>query len=281
MSAEAWKYIYASVVGTSHIKIDMPCQDSSACAIFNINGSQVLVAVVSDGAGSAQRADVGSSLACSLFVQEMEALFENEGGVHDITREFVESWLIRFHHEVDLRAEGEGLTSRDFACTLLATVIGRDCAAFMQIGDGAIVILSQEEPDDYSWVFWPQQGQYANETYFATDAEAAGKLAYDFIERRIDEVAIFTDGIQGLALHYESQTAHIPFFRPVFEWLRPTSAEDSEKLSASLATYLNSPKVNEYTDDDKTLILATRRPKYPPPVPVEDSHDSQSDAATL
>ena len=53
-----------------------------------MEGSEVLVAVASDGAGSAKRADVGSALACSLFLQEMEALL-TDGEIESITEDFL------------------------------------------------------------------------------------------------------------------------------------------------------------------------------------------------
>ena len=159
MISATWKIIFGSVIGTSHSKAGIPCQDKSECKIFSCpDGSSVLVAVAADGAGSAQKAEIGASLACSLFVDEMGALFECGGDVRSITREFAERWITRFHNEITLRAEAEGLNSQDFACTLLAAVVGPDCAAFLQIGDGAIVISSPEDPDFYGWVFWPQQG---------------------------------------------------------------------------------------------------------------------------
>ena len=257
-----WKYISASVMGTSHTRTGTPCQDSSVCRVLTVkDGSEVLVAVAADGAGSAQRADAGSALACSLFVQEMEALFDPDavGDVSHITKEFLTNWLTSFQREVAVRAENEELTSRDFACTLVVAIIGQESAAFAQIGDGAIIVPSPEEPDEYCYVFWPQKGEYANETYFATDPEAHNKIQYDYIPRRLDEVAVLTDGIQNLALHYQTQTAHNPFFRPVFAWLRPAPEAYSKKFTKSLAAYLDSEKINEATDDDKSLILATRR----------------------
>ena len=257
-----WKYISASVVGTSHVLTGTPCQDNSVCRVFTLrDGSEVLVAVAADGAGSAKRADVGSTLACSLLVQEMEALFEAEaeGGVGDITEEFLKNWLTSFQREVAIRAEHEELRARDFACTLVAAIIGQESAAFAQIGDGAIIVPSPEEPDEYCYVFWPQKGEYANETYFATDVEAHTKIQFDFVPCRIDEVAVLTDGIQNLALHYQSQTAHNPFFQPIFRWLRPAPENYTDKFTTSLAAYLDSKKINQATDDDKTLILATRR----------------------
>ena len=256
----AWKHISASVVGTSHVLTGTPCQDSSVCRVFTLeDGSEVLVAVASDGAGSAKRAEEGSALACSLLIQEMEALFGAEGELSEITKEFLTSWLVSFQREVTLRAEHEELRARDFACTLVAAIIGERSAVFAQIGDGAMVVPSPEEPDEYCYIFWPQKGEYANETYFATDPEAYTRLQYDYVPRRIDEVAVLTDGIQNLALHYQTQSAHNPFFVPVFAWLRPASENDADKFTASLATYLASEKINQATDDDKTLILATRR----------------------
>ena len=238
------------------------------------------MAVASDGAGSARRGEAGAELACSLFTAEVEALLSDGRGIRDITREFAQAWLTHFRDRVEVLAESEGLTPRDYACTLLAAVVGTNSAVFMQVDDGAIVIPDRDTPEEYCWVFWPQQGQYANQTYFATEDNALDRLDHTLISERVDEVAVFTDGVQSLALHYESQTAHTPFFGPVFAWLRPAPSGWSEKLSASLAVYLDSAKVNERTDDDKTLILATRRAAVDPP--PESRPESHADAdATL
>jgi hypothetical protein len=62
-----------------------------------------------------------------------------------------------------------------------------------------------------------------------------------------------------LALDFRAQTAYEPFFSPMFNWLRASADGRSVELSNSLTVYLASEKVNSRTDDDKTLILATRR----------------------
>lgn len=113
---------------------------------------------------------------------------------------------------------------------------------------------------------------YADQVPFADPPEAAERLEFELVNERVDEVALFTDGLQNLALHFQTQTAHTPFFRPMFEWLRPAPEGRREKLSASLAAFLDSPKVNDCTDDDKTLILATRRD-----IEVIGTHNSQND----
>lgn len=79
------------------------------------------------------------------------------------------------------------------------------------------------------------------------------------MEERIDEVALLSDGLQRLALHYQTRTAHAAFFKPMLATLRDASEDALESLSARLEDYLSSPAVNERTDDDKTLVLASRR----------------------
>ncbi|OCT15814.1 hypothetical protein A8709_09295 [Paenibacillus pectinilyticus] len=255
----SWKYAFASVKGTSHEKNGLPCQDASLCEILkDKNGQDILVAVVSDGAGSAPLSDQGSKLICALFMDEMKALLATGQGTEDVTETFFKTWLNYFQKEIKVRAEISSGTPRDFACTFLCAIISNECEIFAQIGDGAIVVSN--ELDHYLWVFWPHQGEYENTTFFATDVKAEEWLQY---ERRKGvpcfEVALFSDGLQRLALHYQTQSAHSPFFRPFFSALRSQEQSVSDKYTQSLISFLGSPPVNERTDDDKTFILATRR----------------------
>lgn len=273
MSGEQWRYIFASVAGASHEKNDLPCQDVSACRVLaDADGAPVLVAVVADGAGSAPHSDVGASLACSLITSKATH-FLQQSNLRGLTRDIIAEWLRAFRLQVRARAAARSLTARDFACTALAAIVGEERAAFLQIGDGAIVVSRRDEPDEYAWVFWPQQGEYANTTYFATDGAASERLAFEVVDGRVDEAVLFTDGLQLLALHYESRTAFAPFFRPFFAALRPAAAGHSARLSEALAGFLRSPRVTARTDDDKTLVVATRRPAalLPAPAPAADS----------
>ncbi|WP_172195797.1 PP2C family serine/threonine-protein phosphatase [Saccharibacillus qingshengii] len=252
-----WKYANVSVRGTSHAKNDTPCQDYSLSRTFEgPGGTQVLLAAASDGAGSASRSDEGSELACTLFADAVGRHFDRGGQVEELTREFCESWLGRFQRAVRARAAKAGCRSREFACTFLAAVICEGAAVFIQIGDGAIVYAEKE--DEYMWAFWPQQGEYENMTYFATQSSAKKFLQHSLhTERTYGEVAVFTDGLQRLALHYQTRSAYAPFFRPFFSVLRRLEEEDHTRYSDSLRAFLDSDRVNDRTDDDKTLVLAT------------------------
>ncbi len=281
MTLTDWNYIAASVTGTSHTSAGLSCQDASQCSVLRLaDGSPILVATAADGAGSATRSRAGADLACSLFLSEMTALFENGGVISDINREFAGGWLKSFQNEIGIRAEAAELTPRDFACTFLAAVIGSDVAAFIQIGDGAIVISSFKDPDDFGCVFWPQKGEFANMTTFATDEAALESFEHELVEQRIVEVAVFTDGLERLALKFDTQEAHPPFFTPMFRPLRSLPGGFAESLYPSFESFLDSKQVNDRTNDDKSLILATRRGIIGRPEMIAEAN-AQEETASL
>ena len=85
------------------------------------------------------------------------------------------------------------------------------------------------------------------------------QLKITVVEDNVQEVALFTDGLQLLALNNESLSVHQPFFTGMFKWLRmATKEEDITILNRKLGEYLDSDTINSRTDDDKSLLLATR-----------------------
>jgi|SRR5581483_1019740 len=259
-SAQRWKYAYASVVGTSHTKTDTECQDSSLCTVHRLpNRSEVLIAAVADGAGSAQMASVASAMTAQSFTESVKNFLSAGNGIEAISREFVVKWLTSLQVAIIKRAEENETDIRNFASTLLGAIIGDESAVFVQLGDGALVVSMRNRIEEYGWIFWPQQGQYANQTYFVTDETAADFINHLYINDAIDDLAVFSDGLQSIALHTQSKTAHAPFFRAMFKPLLDQPSGYLEGLSATLGKYLGSDAVNQRTDDDKTLILATRR----------------------
>jgi hypothetical protein len=79
------------------------------------------------------------------------------------------------------------------------------------------------------------------------------------IAETIMEIAVFTDGLQMLALNNETTTVHQPFFYDMFKWLRKANnTENIGILDKKLKEYLDGNVINSRTDDDKTLLLATR-----------------------
>jgi len=62
-------------------------------------------------------------------------------------------------------------------------------------------------------------------------------------------------------LQKAAKAVHGPFFDSMFPAVRRSTASGVDvELSRALGVYLSSAPVNQRTDDDKTLILASRRP---------------------
>jgi hypothetical protein len=259
MSLGGWRYVAASVIGTSHEKAGGKCQDANECHIYSLpTGEKVLAAAVADGAGSAIHGGEGAARTCRALLSLMKRHISSGSTVEEVTKDTAKSWIVKIQNLLDEDAKAVSRERRDFACTVLGLIVAESCAACLQVGDGVMVLADSEEYA-YGHVFWPDRGEYANTTHFVTQDDAIERLQFESVSRRIVEAALLTDGLQTIALNFQRQTAYEPFFKGLFFPLRTTAAEGrSPELSESLATFLSSPRVNEKTDDDKTLVLACR-----------------------
>jgi hypothetical protein len=252
----SWRFVNGAIRGTSHERGDVPCQDDCLVDLITHGSTEVLLAIVSDGAGSASHAEEGSSLVCETLRLEVEQWLRGGGTVASLAPASAEEWICRVRASIAVRAEQKELTPRDFACTLVVAVVSSDAAAFLQIGDGAIVIGNAAE---YDVIFWPDGGEYANMTFFATDDDWIRHLHFEVRQAVVEELALMTDGLQRLALQFETRSAHAPFFTPMFGALRSATPGFASDLEQPLLVFLSSESVNARTDDDKSLVLATRR----------------------
>lgn len=253
-----WVYAYASVPGVSHLQSGRPCQDASLCEVFiGPNDSSTLLAIVSDGAGSAARADFAASLACESFNLHVQTFLQGGNTLGRLDRGVVANWLMAIADELREIAAREQRPVRDFSTTLVAALIDNETAVYVQVGDGCIVVPDRDVAEDYCWIFWPDNGEYINETYFLTDPSLLERFQFE-CGAALGQVAVMTDGVQPIALHYASRSAHSKFFASMFASLAGISPGYQLTRSDSLASFLASDRVCERTDDDKSLVLARR-----------------------
>lgn len=252
-----WRIVAATAAGSAHELSGAPCQDHCyRASAVGRDGAHYLIALAADGAGSALYSEAGSRLACEVAGQFLREYFEHapRSTRSALKTRLATECLARVRDALTRAAKEAGATVRDFACTLLGLVAGPHQALAFQIGDGAVII---RQAGQLAPVFWPDAGEYANMTYFVTDADAAEHLHVAQFETP-QEVALLTDGLQRLALVFATREVHAPFFEPMFSVLRGRSIGQCEALDVQLAAFLASPAVSARTDDDKTLILATR-----------------------
>lgn len=242
-----WRWASASVIGTSHIQSGDRLQDAYVVSEL---GNGCLLALVSDGAGSAKFGAYGAWLTCRFLLVRFREWFRNNKDLP--SDQELTDWIDELRDKISTIAEQKNSTSRQFAATLAAIVISPNESVTIHIGDSAIVGRS-----GHNWVVlcWPENGEYASSTYFVTDNPEA-RLNITRHPPVYDAFAVFSDGVGDLALSFLQKTAYPRFLDPM---LRPIDADLGKgrlsELSTSLATYLLGKSVCERTDDDKTLLL--------------------------
>ncbi len=252
-----WKAIGQSVTGTSHAATDKGCEDAVCYKVIkDSDDNEVLICCASDGAGSAQYAALASEYTTQQFIDKLsekvlDGFIITEAIIYSIAEEVYEG----LKNEADLKQ----VPVNEFSCTLLGCCITDNRSAFFQIGDGAVV--RNDGLGFYTAVWWPQNGEYLNTTSFLVDDPSFKDLRVTIIYERVDEVAIITDGLQMLALNMDGGVVHQPFFADLFKVVRMAENEyEVGILQLKLEEFLNTSQVNNRTDDDKTLFLASRLP---------------------
>lgn len=208
---------------------------------------------MSDGAGSAKQAAHGASLVCTGFQRLLLRQIRTDRPAA-ITEETVADWLDEIRERINATSGAAGLSSKDYAATLVAAVVAPDHAVVAHVGDGAVVLRAKESGD---WLVpsRPFHKEWANSTRFVVDDPQA---TVDLIHLKgaYDRIVVFSDGIEYLVLDHRNRTAPDPFFERLIHSLTDSLHPGrNRRLSKHLRAYLDSERVCEATGDDKSLVL--------------------------
>lgn len=251
-----WKVIAQKAAGTSHLKRAVPCEDAFAYDIVrDKEGHEVFFACVSDGAGSAKFGGLAAEYVTETAIRKLKNIFSD---THTIAEEDIYAVAEELHEELSALAFENKTELRDFSCTFLGFILFEDSGIFFQIGDGAIVRCTDKEGTLVP-VYWPQTGEYSNMTNFLVQDKKLSNLWIRTTADKTSQVAVFTDGLQNLALTHDTRSVHQPFFINMMKHLEnATTPESLDLFNQKLLMFLEGEQVNSRTDDDKTLILASR-----------------------
>lgn len=247
-----WNMIGASVVGTSHTKTDVPCQDAHGYTLLE-NG--VFLLAVADGAGSATFSEYGSGQVVNTALNFLESVLT------DVIPDSADAWqhLLRVAFSmarnslVTLAEEGEH-PLREFATTLTLVAGDHQWIATGQIGDG--IVVSRGSDGALTPLTRPQSGEFAGETYFLTMDNALDFVDHQVYQTSVEAIAAMTDGLYRLAVNVPTGEPHPPFFTPLFQFAQTMS--EAENAKPHLEAFLNTERINHRTDDDKTIVLVVR-----------------------
>lgn len=246
-----WRFAVGLTTGVSHLKRGDPCQDRALATLIG----DTLIVAVADGAGSAEFGGEGAEAAVS-------------GAVAHLTRCVGSGcdWAVEIavaasaaRTAVEAEAEREGQALRRYASTLLLAVADSASGAALQLGDGVIVVRRSDD-EAWTWVTWPQKGEYANTTRFLTEPDVETVWEIAALAPDVIEFALMSDGLEALALNFAERAAHDSFFEGLLAPLRksPVQGQD-QRLSTTLTEFLASPRVADRADDDLSLVIASRR----------------------
>lgn len=259
-SAPDWRVTGAAAIGVSHQRLGLPCQDAQG---YRLMTDGTLLVALADGAGSAAFSDQGARCAVNEALDALSLAFEAAPVEHRGEEDF--SWerlllyeVFRAARSAVLRlAEENGAApesyAREYACTLTCAIATSAGLVVGQVGDGSVVAATGEELFAVTRL---QRGEYANETHFLTEEDALDQLVIDVVEKPVTGLAVMSDGLIRLALKLPTQEPHVPFFQPLFRFA--AAVTDAGQAAGQLASFLNSARVNDRTDDDKSLVLAVR-----------------------
>jgi hypothetical protein len=256
MTTKLWSWIGACSTGSSHIKAGTGCQDFGACVEVPFGEGTALIAVISDGAGSAQYSSIGSRAVVRAMVRQIADFVRSASVSPIISEDLARGWLDDTRDRISIMASAKKAAPRDFAATLVAAVALPSGITVCHVGDGACAARRHGQ-QDWEVASWPAHGEYASTTFFVTDdPEPALRLTY--WDGEFSDLAIFSDGLERLALDFASSSAFNRFFDPMSLPLGGLPPGRGRILSCRLKEFLGSPRVSERTDDDKTLIVAQR-----------------------
>ena len=242
-----WTIAHASVRGRSHFRSGKPCED--AVAVGSSQDKNWAIAVLCDGAGSAKCADEGARFASSSFLKSLEKisqkLDDNQPGPW-LTDQIAQE-IINFRSS--LRQKVGDANMRDYHCTLVACLLSDTGGFAVHIGDGAI--FGEDADRNEILISAPENGQYANETFFITEPHWIKHLRVTPISK-MRWVALCTDGGAALTMQNEKNMKK-GFVYPCIEAiLSDLSASNTDKV---VSDFLSDPKADDVTADDKSLVF--------------------------
>lgn len=266
-----------SFQGDGHCVKHVRCQDYHSFKKINKEWN---VAVVSDGAGSKQNADIGSKIVCQFLCSYLEHLLIDDPIHADGTVLNEKEWDIEFRSMLNMLQKGimNNLVTEDkpfdsFAATIIVLVYSTKGYMFAHVGDGRAAIKYCGE---WKSIMTPHKGEEANQTIFSTSmiySEIPNyKLSGVYVPETLsvshpfEAFVLMTDGVErGPYATYQKQDLPNGDFKVVdVNTPRSTILEKSvlsildlprESRKDAILAFITENKELKSEPDDKTLLI--------------------------
>lgn len=264
-----------SIVGSSHVTKNSPCQDSHR---FQVLSNGWMAAVVADGVGSAKHSEISSKMACDILIETCEALL-----VENMEFPEAKNIIIEAYKKADLKIKEyagqreEPVT--DYDTTLSAVIYDGKNLAYGHSGDGGIVVLTYD--GDYVKVTEPQKA----EDGICVIPLRAGENYWEFGECEVNAASVLlaTDGVYDSFMPYLLKDQPVEVYVPLIRWFMDNNVigiteENCQEVEESRRCFLCGDSCKAITDDKTVLVVfnAEIMPKL-----KEDSYYEEPDWTEL
>jgi len=239
----------ASCIGEAHKRAGKPLQD--CFGVYTHTEGKYSIAIVSDGAGSAEHAEIGSSRITKEFISEIKRLCDKSISFSYET--FKESVSMAIQ-STRAALVNDGYKLRECHATIVAAVTFTDRCFLVHLGDGLALAFIEHTSGAISvCASEPENGEASDETFFYTEEDWLGHLRITEIPAVVLGCMLMSDGMEDFAWNPESGLK-AAFCKPVFE--KAMAANNSiDELNKVLLGIISDERTNQHTNDDKTLCL--------------------------
>lgn len=234
-----------SIQGALHRAKDLPCQDYACSKIYK----NKLVALVSDGAGSAKYGKIGARIVCDTLCDLLV-----HSNLKNIRRDVINAIKIARQKLILHRFNKSKSAAHimKFSATIVGAFCFKDKGVFFHIGDGAALAFYQGQTDNFV-ISEPANGAFSCETFFYTMPEWQDYLRFTYFENA-NRIILMTDGITDFVFADDTYKIRQKFLLPIINYLE----NETDKTAAikALRNTLNDSRAQHINADDKTLLWA-------------------------
>lgn len=264
-----------SIVGTSHIEKNKPCQDSHRYELL-ANGWMAIA--IADGVGSAKHSEIAAKMACNTFIEICKECVTKETQVTELKDIIKKAYdaadqnIKKYVYEIE-----DKITNYD--TTLSVVVYDGKHIVYGHSGDGGIVVLTTA--GDYIKVTQPQKA----EDGVCVVPLRAGEQYWEFgeCEAEVSSVLLATDGVYDNFMPYLLRGQPVELYVPLIRWFMDNNViginnENQSQIEESRKNFLCGDSCKIITDD-KTVVVAFNADIVP--ALKDDSYYAEPDWAKL
>jgi len=242
----SWLVSSAVAQGISHKATNLPCQDNAAHkTITSLNSS---IAVISDGAGSVARSQIGSKTLVDVMCSILGSYLETE---KNITKAGLTAIVKVGINQVRGKLIESGDLSEFHATALILVQLPKKIFTF-HIGDGSLNIGSYDKKNNITITrSEPENGEFSNETFFFTEDAWEQHMRICEVENPCFYL-VCSDGIDPFIWNTSSGT-RFDFILPLITKLQ--NIKNEMNGNDFLNEVITDPRTDAVTSDDKSLIV--------------------------